>query len=105
MTKAASNSSYRYMTVLIQMLAVVSLPVESKGCGGTRSPDAFAQSAGHDHPIHLVDFLDFDADDAAGGLGGGNVGIARSSIILAIEAGGLEVLAPNAIGAEIDRSA
>src|SRR5690606_30790754 len=102
MTKAASNSSYRYMTVLIQMLAVVSLPVESKRRGGTRSPDAFAQAAGHDHPVDLVDFFDFDTDDAARRLAGGDGGVSPLDIVLAEEAGGLKVLAPDAIGAQID---
>src|SRR5690606_177341 len=105
MTKAASNSSYRYMTVLIQMLAVVSLPVESEGCGGTRSPDAFAQAAGHDDPADLVDFFEFETDDAARRLGGGNGGVALGGLALVEEARRLQILAPDAIGAEIDRSA
>src|SRR5690606_20554391 len=104
-TKAASNSSYRYMTVLTQMLAVVRHAVQRQGRAWSGGPDAFAQPLGHDLPIDLRDLFAFKADDATGGLGGGQGGVARFTVFARKQPRRLQILSPVPGLVEIDSRA
>src|SRR3569832_389787 len=98
-TNAASNSSYRYMVVLSEMLAI-----EARGRrpGGA---DALADTVRIDRPVAKLHRLDLEGVDAHCFLGGGHRGIARFGLVLEEDARLRQVLHPLAALRQINRRA
>src|SRR3569832_44972 len=98
-TNAASNSSYRYMVVLSEMLAI-----EARG----RRPfgaDALADTVWVDRAVAKLHRLDLERVDTHGLLGGRDRGVARFGLFLEEDARLLQVLDPLAGLRQIDRRA
>src|SRR5690606_5036615 len=98
-TKAASNSSYRYMAVLTEWLAG-----EHRG-GRPLGADALADAVGDDPAVHDLHGLGLEAEDARRRLGSGNGRLLGVLVLLPDIPSMLQVLYHPYIAAHIVRRA